>query len=130
AGPTVICCSATLDPGTPARLGLDARYVAVDSPFDFRRNSLLYVPPMPRPSSPEWPDAVAEEVAHIVQACGGRTLALFTSRRMLLATAAAVRERLEGWPIIVQGEAPNPVLQQRFLADEHTSLFATASFWT
>lgn len=129
-GPTVVCCSATLDPGTPARLGLDARYVAVDSPFDFRRNSLLYVPRMPRPSSQEWPEAVAEEVAHVLQACGGRTLALFTSRRMLLTTAASVRERLDGRPILVQGEAPNPVLQQRFLADEHTSLFATASFWT
>ena len=32
--------------------------------------------------------------------------------------------------ILAQGDAPNPVLQRRFLADEHTCLFATASFWT
>ena len=41
---TVVCCSATLDPGTAKRLGLDARFVSVDSPFNFRDNALLYVP--------------------------------------------------------------------------------------
>jgi ATP-dependent DNA helicase DinG len=127
---TVVLCSATLDPGTAGRLGLDARFVAVDSPFDFRTSALLYVPPMPRPSADAWPDAVADEVEHIVRTCGGRTLALFTSHRMLRATVAAVRDRLPGWPILAQGDAPNPVLQRRFLDDEHASLFATASFWT
>jgi ATP-dependent DNA helicase DinG len=69
-------------------------------------------------------------VEHLLTTCGGRTLALFTSRRMLRATSEEVRRRLPGWPILVQGDAPNPVLQRRFLDDEHTSLFATASFWT
>jgi ATP-dependent DNA helicase DinG len=32
--------------------------------------------------------------------------------------------------ILSQGDAPNPVLQAQFLADEHSCLFATASFWT
>ncbi len=129
-GPTVVLCSATLDPGTAGRLGLDASFLAVDSPFDFRTNGLLYVPRLPRPAAEAWPDAVAEEIAHVVQACGGRTLALFTSHRMLRRTTDAVRELLPHATILSQGDAPNPVLQRRFLDEEHTSLFATASFWT
>jgi ATP-dependent DNA helicase DinG len=127
---TVVLCSATLDPGTAGRLGLDARFVAVDSPFDFRTNGLLYVPRLPRPNAEAWPDAVADEVAHIVAQCGGRTLALFTSHRMLRRTVDAVRDRLPDMDILAQGDTPNPVLQQRFLEQEHSSLFATASFWT
>jgi ATP-dependent DNA helicase DinG len=127
---TVVLCSATLDPGTAGRLGLDARFIAVDSPFDFRTNGLLYVPRLPRPASDDWPDAVADEVAHVLRTCGGRTLALFTSHRMLRRTVAAVREQVGDLEILAQGDAPNPVLQQRFLDEEHTSLFATASFWT
>lgn len=129
-GPTVVMCSATLDPGTAGRLGLDASFLAVDSPFDFRTNGLLYVPRLPRPASDAWPDAVAEQIAHIVEACGGRTLALFTSHRMLRRATDAVRELLPHSTILSQGDAPNPVLQRRFLDEEHTSLFATASFWT
>lgn len=129
-GPTVVLCSATLDPGTAARLGLDAEYLAIDSPFDFRRNALLYVPRLPRPTTEAWPDAVVEEVVHLVEECGGRTLALFTSHRILRRTVDAVRARLPDMVLLAQGDAPNPVLQRRFLDDEHASLFATASFWT
>lgn len=128
--PTVVLCSATLDPGTAGRLGLDARYLAVDSPFDFRRCGLLYVPRLPRPTAADWPDAVADEVAHIVERCGGRTLALFTSHRMLRRTVATVREQLPDRVLLAQGDAPNATLQRRFLDEEHASLFATASFWT
>lgn len=129
-GPTVVLCSATLDPGTARRLGLDAAYLTVDSPFDFRRNGLLYVPKLPRPNAATWPDAVVDELVHVLEQCDGRTLALFTSHRMLRRSVEAVRTRLPRATILAQGDAPNRVLQQRFLDEEHTSLFATASFWT
>ncbi len=129
-GPTVVLCSATLDPGTAGRLGVDADFLAVDSPFDFRANGLLYVPRLPRPASDAWPDAVVEELVHVLDICGGRTLALFTSHRMLRRSTAAVRDRLPDLVVLAQGDAPNAQLQRRFLDEEHTSLFATASFWT
>ncbi|MBS1836343.1 MAG: ATP-dependent DNA helicase [Actinobacteria bacterium] len=129
-GPTVVLCSATLDPGTAARLGLHARYLSVDSPFDFRRNALLYVPRLPTPGSGLWPEAVLEEVLHVLERCEGRTLALFTSHRMLRRTVDAARSRLPDRVLLAQGDAPNGTLQRRFLDEEHTSLFATASFWT
>lgn len=128
--PTVVLCSATLDPGTAGRLGLDATYLAVDSPFDFRRNGLLYVPRLPRPSASSWPDAILEEILHLMDRCGGRTLALFTSHRMLRRTTEAVRDARPDMVVHAQGDAPNGTLQRRFLDEEHSSLFATASFWT
>ena len=88
---TVVCCSATLDPGTPARLGLDAEHLAVDSPFDFARNAMLHVPRMVPPSHRDWPEQVAAVVERTIRACDGRTLALFTSNRMLRATVERCR---------------------------------------
>lgn len=129
-GLTVVCCSATLDRGTGRRLGLDAEFLAVDSPFNFRDDAVLYVPKIVPPSHPDWGDQVADVVEHLIRACEGRTLALFTSNRMLRATVEECRERLPEFTLLAQGEAPNPVLQDRFLADEHACLFATASFWT
>jgi ATP-dependent DNA helicase DinG len=127
---TVVCCSATLDRGTASRLGLDAEFLAVDSPFNLRDDALLYVPKMVPPSHPDWPERLADEIEHLIRVCDGRTLALFTSNRMLRATVDRCRERLDGFTLLAQGDAPNPVLQQQFLDDEHSCLFATSSFWT
>lgn len=127
---TVVCCSATLDSGTASRLGLEAEYLSVPSPFNFRDQAVLFVPKIHRPTHPDWAEEVAQEVEHVIRALSGRTLALFTSNRMLRSTVDLCRERLEGFTLLAQGDAPNPVLQEQFLNDEHASLFATASFWT
>src|SRR5690606_32036495 len=128
---TVVCCSATLDPGTARRLGLDARFVSIDSPFNFKDHALLYVPKIVRPNHPSWPEQVAAEIEHLIRACNGRTLALFTSNAMLRSTVQRCRDALgDEFVLLCQGDAPNPVLQERFIADEHACLFATASFWT
>lgn len=129
-GLTVVCCSATLDRGTARRLGLDAEYLAVDSPFDFREQAVLYVPKLSRPNHPDWPEQVAGVITHLIEQLDGRTLALFTSNKMLRETVERCREALPDMTILSQGDAPNPVLQRRFLAEEHSCLFATASFWT
>lgn len=129
-GLTVVCCSATLDIGTGRRLGLGAEFRSVPSPFDFAANSVLYVPKIRRPNDPKWPDDLADEIEHLIRAANGRTLALFTSNRMLRRTVEECRERLPEFTILSQGDAPNPVLHEQFLAEEHTCLFATASFWT
>jgi ATP-dependent DNA helicase DinG len=88
------------------------------------------VPRLPRPNADAWPDAVVDELTHVVELAGGRTLALFTSHRMLRRTVAEVRDRLPDHRILAQGDAPTRALQAEFLDDEHASLFATASFWT
>jgi ATP-dependent DNA helicase DinG len=101
----------------------------VPSPFDYRAHSLLYVPrhlPDRREESAE--DAMADELAVLIEAAGGRTLALFTSRRALERVGRAVRERV-ATPVLLQGEASRAALLDAFAGDEATSLFATMGFW-
>jgi ATP-dependent DNA helicase DinG len=69
-----------------------------------------------------------DELEALVRAAGGRTLALFTSRRALLAAAEAVGPRLP-WRVLTQDDLPKPALVAAFTADETSCLFATMGFW-
>jgi ATP-dependent DNA helicase DinG len=68
------------------------------------------------------------ELVSLIEAAGGRTMALFTSWRRMEAAVSALRSRV-ATPIIAQGELPKPKLVERFATDEATSLFATMGFW-
>lgn len=129
---TVVMTSATLGTGTPRSLGLDPddyRYLDVGSPFDYRRAGLLYCAAhLPTRTSADFTAAAIDELEALINAAGGRTLALFTSHRMLAESAEALRQRLP-WPVLRQGDLPAPQLLERFAADETTCLFATIGFW-
>jgi ATP-dependent DNA helicase DinG len=127
-----VLTSATIAPGFGARLGLPAGsdgLLDVGSPFDYQANGLMYCAAgLPRPTDPRWPDAAVDELAALVEAAGGRTLALFTSYRAMDRAAVALRERLP-YPLLAQGDLPKPALVDRFAGDPETCLFATMSFW-
>jgi ATP-dependent DNA helicase DinG len=128
----VVLTSATLAPGFGARLGLPPdsdRLLDVGSPFDYPSNGLIYCAArLPRPTDPRWADAAVDELAALVEAAGGRTLALFTSYRAMERAARALRQRLP-YPLLAQGDLPKPALVDRFSGDPETCLFATMSFW-
>jgi ATP-dependent DNA helicase DinG len=112
------------------RLGLqEARELLLASPFDFARQAVLYVPRrMPDPRAPTFVDRAADEVARLLEISRGRAFVLFTSYAHL----NAVAERLAGavpYPILMQGEAPKPVLLDLFRRTPNAVLLATASFW-
>jgi ATP-dependent DNA helicase DinG len=69
-----------------------------------------------------------DELAALMDAAEGRTLALFTSWRAMNAAADALRARSK-WPILTQSELPKPALVTRFTEEEHSCLFATMGFW-
>jgi ATP-dependent DNA helicase DinG len=69
-----------------------------------------------------------DELTGLIDAAGGRTLALFTSRRAMTAAAEHLRAKL-AYPILVQDELPRPILQSAFLDDESSVLLATMGFW-
>jgi len=129
---TTVLTSATLPPGTAGRLGLTAATATVldvGSPFDFATQALLYCAAhLPDPRSPGFDDAAHDELAALVEAAGGRTLALFTSRRAMLAAAEELRTRLDT-PVLTQDDLPRQALIDTFSSDEATSLFATMGFW-
>jgi ATP-dependent DNA helicase DinG len=109
--------------------GLGYIGLAVGSPFDFRRQSMLYVARhLPEPRDPAWPDAAAAEIASLVGAAGGRTLVLCTSRAAVTRISATLRDET-CHPVLVQGERGRAALLEQFAADEASVLVATRSFW-
>src|SRR5690606_21590083 len=110
------------------KLGLSKpRTLLAPSPFDWPRQALCYLPPrMPEPSSPGYTEAVVRAVWPVLEASGGRAFLLFASHRALREAAGLLRGA--PWPLFVQGEAPRPVLLERFRASGHGVLLGTASF--
>ena len=116
------------------RLGLDGcSTLKIDSPFDYPRQSLLYLPArMPLPASPEFLPAVMEVALELVEASRGGAFVLFTSHRALSAAATLWREqyrRSAGFRLLVQGEAPREHLLKEFREDGSAVLLGTTSFW-
>ena len=101
----------------------------VGSPFDYEANALLYCAAhLPDPRADGYAEAVADELTALIEAAGGRTLALFTSYRAMEAALGAVPGRVST-PVLAQGQLPKPALIEAFAADESASLFATMGFW-
>jgi len=134
-----IFTSATLSVGEDfghfaTRLGVaDAETLQIDSPFDFERQGLLYLPPaMPDPSAPDYLAAVLAEALPLIEAARGGAFVLFTSHRALARAAELIAARAEGplpYPLLVQGTAPREQLLREFRAQGNAVLLGTASFW-
>ncbi len=129
---TVVMTSATIPPKLAERLHLDASEVTelnVGSPFEFRAQSRLYVAThLADRRSDEAEVQIADEIATLIDAAGGRTLALFTSRRALREISDRVADRIDH-PVLVQGSASNRALIDRFRDEEDACLFATMGMW-
>ncbi|MGH3358195.1 MAG: ATP-dependent DNA helicase [Nocardioidaceae bacterium] len=138
---TVVLTSATLKLGggfepIATALGLtktdERSWSAVDvgSPFEYARQGMLYVAKsLPPPGRDGLGEAQMDEIATLVEAAGGRTLGLFSSRRAAEAATQAVRERLPDLELWCQGEAQLPELARRFVEDPAACLFGTLSLW-
>jgi ATP-dependent DNA helicase DinG len=102
----------------------------VGSPFEYRRQGILYVARhLPPPGRDGLSDATIAEIAELVWAAGGRTLGLFSSRRAAEVAAVRVRKELPKLTVLCQGDAQLTELTGRFLAEESASLFGTLSLW-
>ena len=145
---TVVCTSATLRGAgargersfTPLLAALGAPEgidtLAVDSPFDHRRQAILYVPRgrIPSPREPGWADGVVDELWDLAIAAGGRTLALFTSRAATEGAAAALAARSADEEadieVLTQWDAPRQRLVDAMVRRRRVVVCATRSFWT
>ncbi|HEY9440830.1 MAG TPA: ATP-dependent DNA helicase, partial [Streptomyces sp.] len=108
----------------PQWKGLD-----VGSPFDYRKQGILYVARhLATPGRDAARADMLDELAELVEAAGGRTLGLFSSMRAAKAAAEELRGRLER-PILLQGEETLGELIKNFAADPDTCLFGTLSLW-
>ncbi|HEY77220.1 MAG TPA: DEAD/DEAH box helicase [Thermoflexia bacterium] len=111
----------------------EAEELAVDSPFDYKSSTLVYlVEDIPAPGQPGYQRAVAEGMVALFKATRGRALALFTSYSHLRATTRAIAGPLRQADIVVfaQGEGlSRNQLLENFRITERAVLLGTRSFW-
>ncbi len=105
----------------------------VGSPFDFANQGMLYLPKhLPEPTRDGTSPQVLEELGELIDAAGGRTLALFSSWRGVEAADAHLRNVLKERPISIitqkRGDAVAPLVE-RFAKDETSVLLGTMSLW-
>ena len=135
-----IFTSATLSVGEDfshftSRLGLEeAETVRIPSPFDFERQSLLWLPPgLPEPAATDFVSALLEASLPLIDAARGGAFILFTSHRALAEAAMRLRALWSAagkrYRLFVQGEAPREQLLRGFREDGDAVLLGTASFW-
>lgn len=129
---TAVLTSATIPSGMARRVGLRPNHfdeLDVGSPFDYEHHGLLYCAlHLPDPRAEAYRAALHDELASLIGAAGGRTLALFTSWRALEAAAAALRPKVSV-PVLAQGDLPVGRLIEQFRADPATCLFATTGLF-
>ncbi|MEX1826224.1 ATP-dependent DNA helicase [Luteibacter sp. CQ10] len=112
------------------QLGIeDPRTLHVESPFDYPRQALAYLPKdLPDPSARDYTDKVIAAVRPVLDASDGRAFLLFTSHRALRRAAELMEGRVP-WPLFVQGTAPRHRLLEDFRASGNGVLLGAASFW-
>ncbi len=112
------------------QMGLtDADTLKLDSPFDYRKNALLWLPQgLPEPRDPEFVPSLLGEIRPVLEASDGRAFLLFTSHRALQRAAEWLREHT-GFRLFVQGEAPRSLLLEQFRESGNGVLLGSASFW-
>lgn len=116
------------------RLGLpEAEELVLDSPFDFERQALVYIPSdIPEPNQRGYQQMVEQALIELCTATGGRTLALFTANNALRQTYTAIQDALEEQEIAVLGQGidgSRRSLLERFKEFPRTVLLGTSSFW-
>lgn len=132
---TVVLTSATLAVAgcfefTQERLGVRAaRTLIVESPFEYGRQALLYVPQhLPDPRNGGFTEAASEEIRKILDLSEGRAFVLFTSYAQMRQVYDRVSLEVE-YPTLLQGTAPRNALLEEFRTTPNCILFATSSFW-
>ena len=105
----------------------------VGSPFDFANQGMLYLPKhLPEPGRDGPSIQAITELGELIDAAGGRTLALFSSWRGVEAADAHLRKVLAELPIKIitqkRGDAVGPLVE-RFVKDETSILLGTMSLW-
>ncbi|MFC1548753.1 ATP-dependent DNA helicase [Candidatus Omnitrophota bacterium] len=115
------------------RLGIDDPLeLALDSPFDYHNNVLMYVPGNiadPNKDFDVFKRQVLDNIIKIYDIMGGRIFALFTSYEMLNWAASAIGEERKDIDILKQGDLPRYVLLDVFKKDKNSILLGTTTFW-
>ena len=105
-----------------------------ESPFDFARQALFYVPKnLPEPGDPAFTERVIEAAYPVLRASRGRAFLLFTTLRALRRAKDILTEKLArdglDYPLLVQGTGSRTDLLARFRRLDNPILLGSQSFW-
>jgi len=133
---SMILTSATLTAGgdfsyLKERLGIVGfREKVIGSPFDYKKQALLYIdrdlPPPDKEKSESFQQESLKTIEGLVNAARGRALILFTSYQHLNFAARNIRM---DYPFKAQGDMPPARLIEWFRETPGSVLLATATFW-
>ncbi len=114
-----------------SRLGLNtASNIILSSPFDYAKQSLLYVPThMPDPREDKYIESAAKEIEELLILTHGRAFILFTSYSMLNKLHEIVSKRLPNFNHIKQGDFPPTKAIEMFKALDYSVIWGTSTFW-
>jgi ATP-dependent DNA helicase DinG len=118
-----------------AEIGLpDARTRRWESPFDFSRQALLYLPQvMPSPQADDFAKQVADAAWPVIAACGGRAFVLCTTLRAVDLVSARLRTKMAAeaseLPLLIQGTGTRRALLDEFRRTGNAILVGSVSFW-
>ncbi|MBS1157041.1 MAG: helicase [Proteobacteria bacterium] len=116
-------------------LGLwDAKTALWDSPFDYKQQAALYVPPaMPDPNSPDYTRAVVDAAWPLLQLTQGHAFMLFTSLRAMREAHDLIVARLKDakldWPVFLQGQGSRTEILDNYRRAPNAVLVASQTFW-
>lgn len=116
------------------KTGMDSlpnvRTYSAPSPFDYKRNCLLYFPESskgePHGSNSE-SKRIAKEILQLVHATGGHTLVLFTSYSLMGAVYSLVKDQMPVPLMEVWRNSQDTI--RRFKREQNAVLFAAGSCW-
>lgn len=132
---TWIFTSATLTVKNTFRLFVDALGLSqalqlqLKSPFDYQKQSLLYVPRgLPDPHHQDYIRLLIEAAIPVLEITQGKSFLLFTSYKALDQAAELLKDRIS-YPLLLQGSMPKKELIEQFKAHGNAVLLGTNSFW-
>ncbi len=107
----------------------DASTARWESPFDYARQALLYLPSgLPDPGGADYWDCMIKAIVPVLELSKGRAFVLFTTHRGLAYVRDRLRPRLP-FPIFAQGDASRSQLIDGFRSSGNGVLLGTGSFW-
>lgn len=117
------------------QLGLhDAHTATWESPFDFAKQSLLYVPNgLPEPWDKNFGNIVLQKIFPMLRASNGRAFLLCTTLAAVKRYGAWLTEQIDkydlDWTLLIQGESSRTELLNQYREAKNPVLIGSQSFW-
>jgi len=113
------------------RIGInDCAELLLDSPFDYKKNALLYLEKgITEPRHDAFEKQALAHIKELIDIMRGRTFVLFTSYKMMRYAYDGLRLNYSGINLLKQGDKPQYELLNDFKRKENSVLLGTNTFW-